>query len=86
MRHDDDHHNVGGRGLADVVKDHGDGEAAVRALEAVGVDPACWGDLIGFLVWAFDLGPAPTAAEGGTRPQDHADGSRESVRRPTGEA
>ncbi|MFG2950333.1 hypothetical protein [Streptomyces adustus] len=71
MRHDDGHRDAGGRGIADVVKDHGDGEGAVRARDGSGVDQACPGDLIGFLIWAFDLGPAPTVAEGGTRPPDH---------------
>ncbi|MER5599172.1 hypothetical protein [Streptomyces sp. NPDC002265] len=60
----------------------GDGEAAVQAPEGVGVERACCGDLIGFLVWAFDLGPASAAAEGGTLPPDHADGSRDPARTP----
>ncbi|MFE2579802.1 hypothetical protein [Streptomyces sp. NPDC059378] len=64
----------------------GGDEAAVRAPEGVGVDRACCGDLIGFLVWAFDLGPASAAAKGGTLPPDHADGSRDPARRPADEA
>ncbi|MFD7875011.1 hypothetical protein ACFV5G_13040 [Streptomyces sp. NPDC059766] len=64
----------------------GDGEAAVRAPEGGGVDRACCGDLIGFLVCAFDLGPASAAAEGGKLPPDHVDGGRDPARRPADEA
>ncbi|MGW2823849.1 hypothetical protein ACWC24_23065 [Streptomyces sp. NPDC001443] len=65
-----------------MVKDRGDGGAAVRAPDGEDVDRPCCGDLIGFLVWAFDLGPAPTATEGGALPSDHTGGGRGTARRP----